>query len=231
MKLLITLLMFSFTSFSLFALDMEGAFQTFARPIDVKISFEESEFEARPWIKEFRYVVIVNKATSGKEAQSIKVYEYGQLIIKGKVSTGRDQFEEAGTHHSKHDSWTVTPTGFYTPTYLSKNHRSSSYGGRFSWLVGGTKMPYAIFFNDGIALHQAPKGTESQLGSKASGGCVRLSKDIAPDLFNRINETEGSRIPKFSVDGTVQLSSDKEDSYVYKKGFSALIIVQSKIIE
>jgi len=199
------------------------------RPIDIDVDFKSDYFETKPWVKEFRYVVVVNKAISGNEAQSVKVYEYGELIISGKVSTGRDQFEAKGEHDAKKDSWSVTPTGFYTPSFLDRFHRSSAYGGKWSWLKGGTKMPFAIFFNGDIALHQAPKGTESALGRNVSGGCIRLPFEIASDLFARIQETEGSRIPLFKVDGTV--IDDGGGKYNYRTdAFSALIIVKNKVL-
>lgn len=215
---------------AVFAQDMAGATVSSSRPLDVSASFTPSTFESKPWTKEFRYVVVVNKATTGKDAQTIQVYEYGQLIRKEKVSTGRDGFEKAGTNHAKKDSWTVTPTGYYTPDFLSKDHKSSAYGGKFSWLVGGTKMPFAIFFNGGIALHEAPKGTEGMLGKKASGGCVRLPSSLAGDLFARIQETQGSKNPRFNVDGSAKVDADGQQLYT-KSSFSALIVVQNIVTE
>ena len=208
-----------------------GATLGTTRPVDVDVTFTQNTFESQPWTKEFRYVIVVNKANTGKEAQTIKVFEYGQLIRQEKVSTGRDGFERKGENHSKADSWTVTPTGYYTPTFLSKDHRSSAYGGRWSWITGGTKMPFAVFFNGGIALHEAPKGTEGMLGKKASGGCVRLPSSLAGDLFYRIQETEGARNPRFNVNGTAMLDANGNQMYGTKSAFSALIVVQNKVIE
>lgn len=219
-------------SFNLaFAGYFEGETESLTRPIDVEVDFQESYFQTKPWINEFHYVVVVNKANEGSDAQSINVYEFGQKIISSKVSTGRDQFEKKGEHHSKRDSWTVTPTGYYTPTFLSKDHRSSAYGGIFSKITGGTKMPFAVFFNGDIALHQAPKGTEGDLGRKASGGCIRLSQETAENVFNRISEVKSVKIPDFKVDGSIDL--DANGKYAYKKntGFSALVIVINKVRE
>lgn len=230
MKLLIaTLFAFAITTSGAFAQDA-GATVSPTRPVDVAVNFSESDLET-PWIKEFRYVIVVNKANEGSEKQTIKVFEYGKLIRKEKVSTGRDGFERKGENHAKNDSWTVTPTGFYTPNFLSKDHRSSAYGGRFSWLTGGTKMPFAIFFNGGIALHEAPKGTEGALGRKASGGCVRLPESLSSDLFYRVKETEGAKNPRFTVEGQPMLDTAGNQRYSTNSGFSALIIVQNKITE
>ena len=199
-----------------------------ARPVDIDVDFKMSYFDTKPWIKEFQYIVIVNKAISGNDAQTIKVYQYGQLILASRVSTGRDQYEAKGEHNAKKDSWSVTPTGYYTPSFLDINHKSTAYGGRWSWLKGGTKMPFAIFFNGDIALHQAPKGTESALGKNVSGGCIRLPGDIASDIFTRVQETGGARIPLFKVDGTI--IEDSKGNYNYRTdGFSALIIVKNKV--
>lgn len=200
------------------------------RPTEVDVDFTVNDLE-KSWIKEFRYVIVINKADSGKEAQSIKVYEYGQLIRESRVSTGRDKFEPKGENHSKRDSWSVTPTGYFTPTFLDKDHRSSAYGGIFSGIFGGTKMPYSIFFNGDIALHEAPKGTDSMLGKKASGGCIRLSPSIAGELFERVKETSGFKIPDFKVDGTIVSDENGNYNYRSKKGHSALIIVKNRIVQ
>lgn len=229
MKTIISLfvLVFALTTFA----EDAGVITSAERPVDVAAKFDESFFQTQPWINEFRYVVVVNKATQGREAQTIKVYEYKSLIRQENVSTGRDQFEKKGEHHSKKDSWSITPTGYYTPDWLDKNHRSSNYGGIFSKILGGTKMPFAIFFNGPIALHEAPKGTEGALGTKASGGCIRLPESLAGDLFQRVNETNGARIPKFTVEGQALVDSSGHLLYRSEPGFSALIIVINKVVD
>jgi len=229
MKIVIGFFVLLFVAITASAEDT-GVFTVPERPVDVAANFDESFFNTQPWMNEFRYVVVVNKATDGKEAQTIKVYEYGQLIRKELVSTGRDGFEKKGEHHSKKDSWSVTPTGYYTPDWLDKDHRSSNYGGIFSKIIGGTKMPFSIFFNGPIALHEAPKGTEGALGTKASGGCIRLPESLAGDLFNRIKETSGARIPKFTVEGQAMVDSTGHLLYRNEPGFSALIIVIKKVL-
>ena len=200
------------------------------RPVDVNVSFDQSTFKTQPWTKEFRYVIVINKANSGSEAQTVKLYEYGQLINTKKVSTGRDAFEKKGEHHSKRDSWTVTPTGYYTPTFISRLHKSSAYGGKLSWLTGGTKMPFAIFFNGGIALHERPNGTQGSLGSKASGGCIRLPEGFAEDLFLRVQETFGVKNPRFTVEGTAMLDEVGNQMYGTRDAYSTLVVVQNKVL-
>ncbi len=66
-----------------------------------------------------------------------------------------------------------TPSGTYRPQSLSRNHRSSIYG--------GAPMPYSIFYDGNFAIH----GTTHvrQLGGRASRGCIRLHPANAAVLF------------------------------------------------
>lgn len=92
------------------------------------------------------------------------------------VSTGRDGFE--------------TPTGKFTPTWLSKDHKSKQYE--------DAPMPNAVFFKEGIAVH----GTQaiSQLGKPASHGCVRLAPENAATFFDLV-ETYGKFSTRIVVTG------------------------------
>jgi lipoprotein-anchoring transpeptidase ErfK/SrfK len=66
-----------------------------------------------------------------------------------------------------------TPSGSYRAQILSRNHRSS--------IFGNAPMPFAIFYSGHYAIH----GTTavSQLGTRASKGCVRLHPSNAAVLF------------------------------------------------
>jgi lipoprotein-anchoring transpeptidase ErfK/SrfK len=66
-----------------------------------------------------------------------------------------------------------TPSGSFRPQILSRNHRST--------IFGNAPMPFAIFYSGHYAIH----GTTavSQLGSRASKGCVRLHPSNAATLF------------------------------------------------
>jgi lipoprotein-anchoring transpeptidase ErfK/SrfK len=66
-----------------------------------------------------------------------------------------------------------TPSGYFRPQLLSRNHRSS--------IFGNAPMPYAIFYSGHYAIH----GTTAvaQLGTRASKGCVRLHPSNAAVLF------------------------------------------------
>jgi len=174
---------------------------------DVEIeNFKETDFDTKPWLKEFKYVVIVNKLNSGREKQTLRLYENGHLMEVKPVSTGREGFElkrkfpSCETRPSK-SYWSVTPTGYYTPQLLSEDHVSSSWG---------SKMPYAIFYDykNGLALHERPPGTESALGGRASGGCTRLPENFAHNFFRQVESSEGMTIPKISVTGQPELDEN-----------------------
>jgi lipoprotein-anchoring transpeptidase ErfK/SrfK len=98
--------------------------------------------------------------------QTMKVYHENRLLFQWAVSTAKPG--------------KITPTGRFTPEFLSKNHRSSRYN--------NAPMPYAIFYHGNYAIH----GTDQidRLGSPASRGCVRLHPDNARILF-RMVQSEG----------------------------------------
>ena len=75
-----------------------------------------------------------------------------------------------------------TPTGSWSPDFLSRNHRSSLYG--------GAPMPFAIFFHGNYAIHGTTEA--EKLGRPASAGCVRLETGNARVLFERAR-TDGLR--------------------------------------
>lgn len=200
--------------------------------------FSLDQVHEKPWIRDFRYIVVVNKAERGPTAQTMRVYENGYLIINTKISTGREGFElkrktQACTGAPPASYWSNTPTGYYTPKFLSRDHESSSWD---------SDMPFAVFFDveNGLALHQVYPKYAKYLGSRASGGCIRQPEGTAEDLFTRIERTEGSSTPLVNKDGTPVL--DAEGKIVYAtsqiwvnpknqkvkkfKNYSALIIVE-----
>lgn len=76
-----------------------------------------------------------------------------------------------------------TPTGTYSPTRLSRDHKSRKYA--------MAPMPHSIFFRGGYAIH----GTNAtgRLGRPASHGCIRLSRGAAARLFAMV-QRDGARI-------------------------------------
>lgn len=182
--------------------------------------FDEAVFRTNHWINEFPTVVVIDKAVKGTYAQMVRVYKQGQLVLTGKVSTGREKFEEKRKsffHHGpKYSYYSTTGTGYFTAQWISENHFSK---------VWRTFMPFAVFFNGGIAIHQAPKGTDGQLGKRASGGCVRASKDVAEFIYNEVLTNSVGRVPKFSRTGEVV--TDAAGNISYQNGYKTLVIVEN----
>lgn len=97
-------------------------------------------------------------------SQTMTVFVDGRRSYRWPVSTARPG--------------KVTPTGRYTPEYLSRYHRSSLYN--------NAPMPYSIFFHGNYAIH----GTDQirRLGTPASAGCIRLHPDNAKVLWGLLKE-------------------------------------------
>lgn len=165
-----------------------------------------------------------------------------------RVSTGRDAFEKKGEHHSQKDSWSVTPAGWFVPQYFARKHKSESYSTKscdsaFGKFLGAilkkelcTYMEHALFFNVAIALHKAIPGTEGALGSKASGGCVRLPAALAEYIYVNVNAAKGHPVPAIQKNGEPKLDAAgniiRETMHKSEWGTtaarSALIVVQSR---
>src|SRR5262245_46960664 len=79
-----------------------------------------------------------------------------------KVSTGRTGY--------------ATPTGEFHPTWLDIDHVSKTYD--------DAKMPYAVFFTGGYAVHATE--AVSRLGRPASHGCVRLAPQNAAMFYSLV---------------------------------------------
>lgn len=107
--------------------------------------------------------------------------------VFAKVSLSRQTIDVVVNHgDGKQDtySWPVstgrkgyaTPPGKFRPDYLSADHHSTKYD--------DAPMPFAVFFNDGIAVH----GTTDlkHLGRPASHGCVRLDTANAEVFFKAV---------------------------------------------
>lgn len=200
-------------------------------------TFSQKDVYDNPWMKDFRYIIVVDRAAKGPTAQTMTVYQYGSLLYTTKVSTGRETFELrrknkicSGAPMSSY--WSNTPTGFYTPKFLSKDHRSGSWD---------ASMPEAIFYDvdNGLALHAAGRSYIKYLGNRASGGCTRQHPEAAEQLFERVKATSGATVPEVNVNGTPVLDENGQVKYsnrqvwTSKTGkvtqfttFSALIIVQ-----
>jgi len=137
-----------------------------------------------------KIVVIVNESDRSEEnpeGQTAKLYHLGELVNTFNVSTGS---RKTKTTTSGRKYVAKTSAGFFRP--------KKAYRDYYSYTFFGSTMPYAIFFNGGIALH----GTTylSKLGTRDSGGCVRFH----PDDIKIINE-----LMRTTGDGSDRMSKER----------------------
>lgn len=202
-----------------------------------KLFDEEAYFRGELAVNQYTNVVVVNKAAYGPEAQTARLYINRQLILKTKVSTGREDveyinpvksifrkiFQTKGTTESH---WRHTLRGYYGVTrVMDENYKSGE---------SKVQMPYAIFFNDshGLALHQVPPdliGGEAAgiaaLGNRASSGCVRVNKDQIIQIHDAVVAADQGQVP--AIDSrTGQLVLDPAGRPVYKTGWKTIVIVE-----
>jgi len=160
-----------------------------------------------------KIVVLVNKAQVGSTAQRIRIYQDAELIQEWKVSTGREKVETA---KSGRVYKTTTPVGYYRPTKLVENYHSNT------WLAD---MPHAVFFVGGIAIHASTH--ISDLGKRASGGCVRLSPQNAKTFYELVKAMPVTSVQAISKSG--KSLYNKNGSPILTMNRDVLIIVENKI--
>jgi hypothetical protein len=138
---------------------------------------------------EFPVVIVINTAAEGKTAQHLTVYSRGQLVGDFLTSTGRDQYETppAGVPY-----FSSTPSGWYSPVWFDRDHYSR---------VWEARMEFSIFFNAGIAIHATTPDHYDELGHKASGGCVRLTRENAETVWNFAYNQPKVMVPVFLQNG------------------------------
>jgi hypothetical protein len=124
-----------------------------------------------------RVVIAVNKATKGPEAQTLRLFENGIEVLREKISTGREKEEKA---KSGRTYFSTTPKGFFRPTKIYRDYMS------YTWQA---PMPNAVFFVGGIAVHATGKSHYSELGSRASGGCVRTKLEVSQLIREKIMDS------------------------------------------
>lgn len=133
-----------------------------------------------------RLVIAVNKAAKGPEAQTLTMFENGVEIFKEKISTGRERQEKA---KSGRVYISTTPKGFFRPTKMYRDYLS------YTW---NAPMPNAVFFIGGIAIHATTKSHYKELGTRASGGCVRTILETSKMIREKVMET-GRGVNNFSI--------------------------------
>ncbi len=183
-RLFLVLLAFTFTSTLALANDTQQVLADILSPDELvqEMGLEEdassilsnmlfNDLEPRLHIK-------VDKSLQGTSAtaQTMEIYLDGVLISNILVSTGRQKTELAKSGRTYFSS---TPTGTFKIYRRSKDHFS------YTWKA---PMPFAQFFTGGIAIHATSKDHYAELGTRASGGCVRVTYEHAEMIWNLVEE-------------------------------------------
>ncbi len=161
----------------------------------------------------YHLVVVINKSADGPEAQTMRVYQDGKFLHHWLVSTGRERQEDETKSGRKYFS--ATPVGYFSPQKLVRKYWSITWE---AW------MEYAIFFNGGVAMHATTKDHFAALGTRNSGGCVRLHPKNAKILWGLQEQAGTGLVPVISRTGRVARLSD--GSVKMAQGYSTLVIVQ-----
>ncbi len=196
-------------------------------PVELIIRvFHDTDFQTQPWLTEFKNVIVINKANEGPQKQTLRLYVDGRLQLQTKISSGREKYETGckpgqepkRDHCSNRPYWSTTPVGYFDVDKLDQRYFSN---------LWQTWMPWAVFFEEGIATHQAPAGTEGKLGERASGGCVRMHPDMAPKIFNAVQSAGQGLVPVVRRDGTLAVT--QAGDVIRKIGYKTLYIVENEI--
>lgn len=175
---------------------------------------EEEQFTSSPDdVQRARLVIVINKAPVGPTAQQMRVYLDGKLEYEWLTSTGREQVEKAKSGRVYR---TTTPIGYFRPTVLEENHFSNT------WKAN---MPHSVFFVGGVAIHAS--SLVEKLGTRASGGCVRLAPENAAILYNMIQTIGMREVLTFDRQGNIVL--DQDGKPVMSQNWDTLIIVENHI--
>ena len=179
-----------------------------------------------PYFDEYLYV---SKAANGAWAQHMYMFhkaDDGDLVYEQAfpVSTGREMQEQY---------FTSTPSGMFEldPDRFDRVH--------FSHRWHGAAMPWAMFLDytihghaTGIAMHSA-EGHAFELGHRASGGCIRLPREKAEELFQRFQAEERGRVPVFAFDDTRattftdgSLVRDAAGNVELQSGYKVLLFIE-----
>jgi Uncharacterized protein conserved in bacteria len=191
---------------------------------------------SRELYENFSLFLYVSKADHGPWQQRMFVFakETGgdiKLRYSFPVSTGREILMAGPTGRMLH---TNTPPGIYQldPDRMYRRYTSGEWQ---------HKMPYAMFFNwerdglqTGLAIHSAVGGDISDLGKRASAGCVRLAPQNAELLFQLIKKDFRGLTPRFAYDKRTATMSkegllmhDKAGNIQYQDGYTVLVIIEN----
>lgn len=177
-------------------------------------------------------IIVVDKAKQGKTptAQTMQVFrkkkdsdvlEYEE-VFKWDVSTASQTLKkpEGGARY-----YAGTPIGAHRISLLApgkprmeKLHKSQKWN--------DAEMPYTIFFHNGIALHGTTPEHFSALGTRDSGGCVRMHPDNAKKLYNYILENlRPTTVTSYSRGGQAVRSAK---GYTTQNNLNVMIVIVNR---
>lgn len=181
-------------------------------------------------------VIEINKAKQGTStwAQKMRVYFKGDLVKEFNVSTAKE-IKVKATNGSTYLA--TTPVGYFRPQTIWKKYQSST------WV--GAHMNFAMFFIGGIAVHSTTLDHFTQIGTRDSGGCVRLMPENAQwlnelalttgldsyEIINRPRVANGKKLTREQVvGGEIDVAAvNRPDGALLKKqikSWDVLIIVR-----
>lgn len=198
-----------------------------ALPDEVQLAqvrmFEAVPAEIEPYFDLFLYV---SKAREGALAQRMYVFERGfdrmvYPIAQWLVSTGRERREKY---------FTTTPVGLYK----FDRDRLFEYWWSRRWQAA---MPYTMFLDfvvgqgkAGIAVHGTTPNHFAELGTRASGGCIRLHPEHAQALLRLMKGGAfDGMVPVFAWDN-IGNRTDRKGAVVYDKSGAILLQKGLKVL-
>jgi len=202
----------------------------------VRVTMRLKDNLTKEMLENFSLFLYVSKAEAGPLAQRMYVFKKDDggnlaMLYNFPASTGREKDEIAldGTRQPSY-----TPQGYYQldPNRMYKNH----YSGQWH-----QPMPYSMFFNwenkglqTGLAIHAATGIEITQLGSRASAGCIRIAPEHAAMLFNLIRTNYKGLAPRFAYDRrTATMSNqgvmmhDAAGNLKMTDGYKVLVFVEN----
>ncbi len=68
-------------------------------------------------------------------------------------------------------------------------------------------LKWTIFFRGGVAIHATTLDHYDELGSRASGGCVRMREEQSKEFYDLVVAAGTARVPVINRDGEVAVDS------------------------
>lgn len=149
-------------------------------------------------LRYFNMVLIVNKDAKGEHAQTMMVMRPDRPGCGGCGWTASDVWDVSTGRELEEKYFTTTPTGVYQ---LDQKRFYRDYT-TTTW--DDAPMPFAMFWRyledgepTGWAVHAASEKLIKNLGTRNSGGCVRLHPTNAKALFEELLAQHRGQVPLF----------------------------------